>query len=114
MIWRIVILFFLISTSLSAQRIIPAKVPLSYSWALNANPMRDYLEVRLDETHFIQWEMPPPTHTQARDVPIPITMRRELLRAYCACVTSMDYQLGVVLDKLESKGLAEYESRNSN
>ena len=57
MIWRIVILFFLISTSLSAQRIIPAKVPLSYSWALNANPMRDYLEVRLDETHFIQWEM---------------------------------------------------------
>lgn len=45
MIWRISILFFLIASSLSAQRVTPVKVPLSYSWALNANPDADLAHV---------------------------------------------------------------------
>ena len=41
-----------------------------------------------------------PEANRRDDVPISDTMRRELLRAYSACVTAMDYQLGRVLDRL--------------
>jgi hypothetical protein len=43
--WRISILCVLIASNLAAQRLVPAKVPLSYSWAINANPEADLCHI---------------------------------------------------------------------
>ncbi|MDB9708984.1 T9SS type A sorting domain-containing protein [Salibacteraceae bacterium] len=59
--WRIIILLLAFSSSALAQRITPAKVSLSYAWALEVNPAADlahvFVNLAIDREVYNGWEI---------------------------------------------------------